>query len=167
MTGAVNKVLDVLKNSVVEIGRIRTVDQTFVAARQDQDINLTANTPETIPFNVEAIDETDEFDSGQFVPQDDGFYRFSIAAEFSVGADQDELKLSVVNDDTDTSLVESEQRTSGGNNRDRRMNAVVELDAGTPYVVQAENSDNDDTINGKPKRTRLTIEQALGGYTGQ
>jgi hypothetical protein len=43
------------------------------------------------------------------------------------------------------------------------MNAVVDLEAGEEYRVQAENSDNNDTVNGKPKRTRLIITPELSG----
>lgn len=163
---SVRRILRTLKNSAVEIGKLRTVNQTFVVARQDQDVNLTADTPDTIPFNVEDEDALGEFDGGEFTPDESGWYEFLVHAEFAVGSDTDELKLSILDVNAGETVFESELRASGAGNRDRSLNAVVDLESGEPYSVQAENSDSNDTINGKPKRTKMVITQEPSGFSG-
>ena len=164
---SLNRILGILKTSTVEIGKIVTVNETFVVARQDEDVDLTADTPTTIPFNVEDEDRLDEFDptTGTFTPDETEWYQFLVHAEFAVDSDQDELKMSIYDVEADDTLFESEIRANGTGNRDRSINAVVDLEAGEDYQVQAENSDNDDTINGKPKRTKLVITPEITGKT--
>lgn len=162
---SLRRVLRYLKKSEVEIGQVRTIDETFIVARQDEDVDLTADTPTTIPFNVEDEDRLDEFDpsTGTFTPRDSGWHEFLVHAEFAVDSNDDELKLSIYDVDADDTLFESEIRANGTGNRDRSINATVQLESGGNYRVQAENSDNDDTINGKPKRTKLVITSELSG----
>lgn len=162
---SLTKVLRYLKNSTVEVGQINTLEETFVVARQTTDVDLTADTPETIPFNQEDEDRLDEFDpkTGTFTPQLGGWHEFLVHAEFAVDSNNDELKLSVLDVDAADTIFESEIRANGTGNRDRSMNSVVKLEEGGNYQVQAENSDNDDTINGKPKRTKLVITPELSG----
>jgi len=157
-----NKVKEVLSRidnrlKTLKVGRVDQNSTTAVIASQSEDVALTSDTPETIPFNNEELDILEEFENGSFTPKRDGLYSIDIMAEFSVGSDQDELKLSLVNEDSGDSVVENEIRSSGSNNRDRSFSTTVQLDGGTSYHIEAENSDNDDTINGKPKRTRLVI----------
>lgn len=155
----IRRILNVLKNSTVEVARLKTLEETFVVARQTSNVNLTADTPETIPFDQEDEDRLDEFDpsTGTFTPVEAGWHEFLVHAEFAVDSNNDELKLSIYDVDADDTIFESEIRASGTGNRDRSVNAVVELEEDKGYQIQAENSDNDDTINGKPKRTKLVI----------
>lgn len=162
---SINRILGILKNSTVEIGKLRTVGDTFVVARQTTDVNLPTDTPVTIPFDQEDEDRLEEFDpsTGTFTPDEGGWYEFLVHAEFAVDSNNDELKMSIYDVNADDTVFESEIRANGTGNRDRSMNAVVDLEAGEDYQVQAENSDNDDTINGKPKRTKLVITPELSG----
>lgn len=162
---SLTKVLRYLKNSTVEVGQLKTVEETFVIARQTTDVDLTEDTLTTIPFDQVDEDRLDEFDgtTGTFTPEQGGWHEFLVHAEFAVTADNDELKLEILDVEADDSIFESEIRANGTGNRDRSMNAVVDLEAGKGYQVQAENSNNDDTINGKPKRTKLVITPELSG----
>jgi hypothetical protein len=162
---SIRRILGILKNSTVEVGKLRTVEETFVVARQTTDVNLPADTLVTIPFNQEDEDRLDEFDpsTGTFTPQEGGWHEFLVHVEFAVNSDNDELKLEILDVNAGDSIFESEIRANGTGNRDRSMNAVVDLEAGEEYRVQAENSDNNDTVNGKPKRTRLIITPELSG----
>jgi len=131
-----------------------------VVATQTEDVSLSANTQEVIPFNNVLYDKTRRFSSGEFIPSSSSLFRIDVRAEFAVGADQDELKLALYDNSAGETVVENEVRSSGGGNRDRSLSALVELDPSTTYSIVAENSDNDDTINGKEKRTRLQIEES-------
>lgn len=158
-----NRVKEVLSwiDNRVEVLRVGQVDQnniTVVIASQDEDVSLTANTPETIPFNNTEVDLLGEFSNGTFTPTKTGLYTIEIRMEFAVNSDQDELKIDVIDEDASDSILENELRASGTGNRDMSLDSMIRLDAGTGYHIEAENSDNDDTINGKPKRTRLVIK---------
>jgi hypothetical protein len=159
----INRIIGWLRNSVVVVEQIRTTNQTFIVSRQDEDVNLPADTLVNIPFNSTDTDERGEFNSPFFTPDTDGWYEFLVHAEFGVGSDQDELKLNIYDDDNDETIFETELRSSGSGNRDRSLNALVELEEGNSYSVRAENSDSNDTINGKPKRTKLVISAELSG----
>jgi hypothetical protein len=141
----------------LKVGRVDQNNTTAVIASQTEDIGLTSGTPETIPYNNVNIDVLEEFDSGVFTPKRDGLYNISIMAEFAVNSDQDELKLDLINEDTGDSILENEERASGSGNRDRQLNTTVQLNEDVSYHVEAENADSNDTVNGKPKRTRLVI----------
>lgn len=162
---SLRKVLRYLRSSEVEVGQINTLEETFVVARQTTDVDLTEDTPETIPFDQEDEDRLDEFDptTGTFTPEQGGWHEFLVHAEFAVTSSGDELKLSILDVNAADTIFESEIRANGTGNRDRSINVVVDLEAGEEYQVQAENSDNDDTVNGKPKRTKLVITPELSG----
>lgn len=137
-------------------------DRAFVLAEQSSDVTIgTAGTYETVPYDTVVKDARGEFSGGQFVPAETGFYCIVARAEFGVGADQDELKLQLYDVDAGASVTENEERASGPGNRNRSLVSELELTAGTTYEIQATNSDSTDTVNGKPKRTRLTIRQDL------
>lgn len=163
---SLRKVLRRLKNGTVQIGKLRVLDDTFVVARQETDVSLSADTPTQIPFDVEERDELDEFSGGVFTPTETGWYKVDLHAEFQVNTSGDELKLSIYDNDAADTIFESEIRANGTGNRDRSLNATVKMEEGKGYEIQAENSDNPDTISGKPKRTRLTISKDPSGFNG-
>ena len=153
----VSKILGVLKQRVIEIYQLRVTNQTFVHRFQDQDVNLTAGQPEVIPYNVPEEDNLGEFSGGTFTPEETAHYQFNIHMEFGVDSNQDELKIDLFNTDTNQTEFESEIRANGTGNRDRGAHFWELLEAGVGYQIRATNEDNDDTVNGKPKRTRLGI----------
>jgi hypothetical protein len=134
---------------------------TFVMAKQSEDVPLDANTPEAVPFNEVEEDNLGEFSGGQFTPSKTAWYDITFRAEFAVGSDQDELKLSVHNADEDETVTENEERASGSGNRNRELDCEAKLTKGTSYEFLAENTHSQDTISGKPKRTRLNITEEL------
>lgn len=152
-------VLGYLKSSTVKLGTIQTVNMTFILASQTEDINLTQGDPENVPFNDVEIDKIGEFDEGVFTPSKTKYYRFSINMEFGVGDDQDELKIDIYDNEAEETIFESEERSSGEGNRDRDVSVVEKLEKGVGYTIRATNSDNDDSISGKAKRTKLAIEE--------
>lgn len=156
----VKEVLERIDNrvSVLRVGQVDQNDVSLVIATQDEDISLTANTAETIPYNNTEVDLLDEFSNGTFTPTRTGLYTIKAEMEFAVNSDQDELKIDVIDEDAGDSILENEIRASGTGNRDRTLDSMVQLSVGTGYHIEAENSDNNDTINGKPKRTRLVIK---------
>lgn len=142
-------------------GKIRVNNDSFVASAQSEDVSLSTGTPEVIPFNTEEKDVLDEFDNstGTFVPEESGFYVIFMHAEFAVNSDQDELKLDVYDVEAEDTICETEERSSGSGNRDRGLTCCAELESGKSYQFRATNEDNNDTVNGKTKRTRLRIKK--------
>ena len=157
-----NRVKEVLSRidnrlDVFKVGRVDQNKTTAIIASQTEDVSLNAGTPETLEFNNVEVDVLGEFSDGIFTPKRDGLYNIDIMAEFAVNSDQDELKIDLVNEDISDSILENESRASGSGNTDRELNTTVQLQEGISYHVEVENADNDDTVNGKPKRTRLVI----------
>lgn len=157
-----NRVKEVLSRvdnrlEVFKAGRIDQNETTAIVASQTENVSLSAGTPETLEFNNVEADVLEEFSDGIFTPKRDGLYNIDIMAEFAVNSDQDELKIDLVNEDISDSILENESRASGSGNTDRQLNTTVQLQEGTSYHVEVENADNSDTVNGKPKRTRLVI----------
>ena len=157
-----NRVKEVLSRidnrlEILKVGRVDQNETTAVIASQTEDISLDAGTSEVLNFNDVETDVLEEFDSGTFTPSRDGLYNINIMAEFGVNSDQDELKIDLVNEDTDESVIENESRASGSGNIDRQLNTALQLEEGVGYHVEVENADSSDTVSGKPKRTRLVI----------
>ena len=159
---SITRVLRTLANRAIQIAQLEITEDTWIQAVQTQDVNLSADTPEVIPYDQVNVDRLGEFSNGEFVPEQSAWYDFQVRAEFAVDSNQDELKLQVYDVDADETITENEVRANGTGNRDRELDSTVELDAGITYSVRAENSDNDDTIAGKPKRTRLRIKPEYG-----
>jgi hypothetical protein len=155
----VKEVLSTIDNrlDILKVGRVDRNQTTAVIASQTEDLSLSAGTPEILEFNNVEVDLLGEFNNGVFTPKRDGLYNIDIMAEFAVDSDQDELKIDLVDEDISDSILENESRASGSGNTDRELNTTVQLEQGTSYHVEVENVDNDDSINGKPKRTRLVI----------
>lgn len=159
---SIRRVLRTLANRAIQIASLEVTEQTWIQAVQTQDVNLPADSPQVIPFDQVNEDRLGEFSNGEFIPEESGWYDLQIRGEFAVNSNQDELKLQVYDVDADETITENEVRANGTGNRDRELDSTVELEAGTAYSIRAENSNNNDTLNGKPKRTRLRIKPEYG-----
>lgn len=137
---------------------------TLVSAVQsstDGDINPGASNWAVVSFATEVKDTLNEWSSGSFVPDSDGFYRFDVHAYMSTAGDQDPLHLAVYDVGASSIIGEVMTHSSGTNEESLGLSMVLELVSGTEYKIRAKNDNHNTVVKGNEDRTRLAIDSVL------
>jgi len=113
--------------------------------------SLSANSYGTLPLDSVQKDGRSEFDSTnyEFVPEETGWYFIGIWGTYSIGADQDRLRLRLRNTSKGNNVFGKSLAASGTSWQHVSRTSIEKLYAGDRYVLEGANVDSSTNMGGE------------------
>lgn len=147
----------------LEADELDVTNEVLIEVQMDNNQSLSSNTWETVDFDTENDDVTNDYDlaNNQFSPPEDGYYAVTMSVTFGVVSDTDvtEVRFRNTTDSTNVNLVTD--AASGQVFNQVQLIVTKKLLASKTYEPQARNANSNDTLQSGDGRTQMSIERVV------